>query len=79
MRLNFLLAAALVSTVPGAALAQQAGSSVGPQYDTTRVYVAPADFARFIDSVVATFGGTSSCCPSGLPGTSPGRSAARRR
>jgi len=32
--------------------------AVGPQYDTTHVYVAPQDFDRFVTSVVATFGGT---------------------
>jgi hypothetical protein len=32
--------------------------AVGPQYDTTHVYVAPADFDRFVASVIATFGGT---------------------
>ncbi|ABE36114.1 glyoxalase-like domain protein [Paraburkholderia xenovorans LB400] len=34
--------------------------AVGPQYDTTHVYVAPADFDRFTDSLVATFGGHKS-------------------
>jgi hypothetical protein len=34
--------------------------AVGPQYDTTHVYVAAGDFDRFVDSVVATFGGTKS-------------------
>lgn len=34
--------------------------AVGPQYDTTHVYVAPAEFDRFVASVVATFGGTTS-------------------
>ena len=34
--------------------------AVAPQYDTTHVYVAPADFNRFVASVVATFGGTTS-------------------
>jgi len=34
--------------------------AVGPQYDTTHVYVAPADFDRFIESLIATFGGTKS-------------------
>jgi len=34
--------------------------AVGPQYDTTHVYVAPEDFDRFVASVVATFGGTTS-------------------
>lgn len=33
--------------------------AVGPQYDTTHVYVAPEDFDRFVASVVATFGGTT--------------------
>jgi predicted enzyme related to lactoylglutathione lyase len=37
-----------------------AGYAVGPQYDTTHVYVAPADFDRFVASFVATFGGTTS-------------------
>src|SRR3984893_11764915 len=34
--------------------------AVGPQYDTTHVYVAPGEFDTFVDSVVATFGGTTS-------------------
>ena len=34
--------------------------AVGPQYDTTHVYVAPEDFDRFVTSVVATFGGATS-------------------
>jgi predicted enzyme related to lactoylglutathione lyase len=34
--------------------------SVGPQYDTTHVYVAPEDYDRFMASLVATFGGTLS-------------------
>ena len=33
--------------------------AVGPQYDTTHVYVAPEDFDRFVNSLVATFGGTT--------------------
>jgi len=32
--------------------------AVGPQYDTTHVYVAEQDFDRFVASVIATFGGT---------------------
>ena len=35
------------------------GVAVGPQYDTTHVYVAPQDFDRFVASLVATFGGTT--------------------
>lgn len=34
--------------------------SVGPQYDTTHVYVAPEDFDKFVASLTATFGGTTS-------------------
>jgi len=34
--------------------------AVGPQYDTTHVYVAPEDFNRFVASFLATFGGTTS-------------------
>jgi hypothetical protein len=34
--------------------------AVGPQYDTTHVYVAPQDFDRFVASLIATFGGTAS-------------------
>ncbi|MCP3724280.1 glyoxalase [Paraburkholderia sp. CNPSo 3272] len=34
--------------------------AVGPQYDTTHVYVAPEDFDLFTDSFVATFGGSKS-------------------
>ncbi len=34
--------------------------AVGPQYDTTHVYVAPEQFDRFVSSVLGTFGGTTS-------------------
>jgi hypothetical protein len=34
--------------------------TVEPQYDTAQVYVAPEDFDRFVASLVATFGGTTS-------------------
>src|ERR1700740_2982379 len=33
--------------------------AVGPQYDTTHVYVSPQDFDRFVASLIATFGGTT--------------------
>jgi len=36
-----------------------AGVAVGPQFDTTHVYVAPQDFDRFVASLIATFGGTT--------------------
>jgi hypothetical protein len=33
--------------------------AVGPQYDTTHVYVAPEQFDNFVASLLATFGGTA--------------------
>jgi predicted enzyme related to lactoylglutathione lyase len=42
--------------------AQPAGTvsvAVGPQYDTTHVFVAPEDFDRFVASLLGTFGGTA--------------------
>lgn len=53
--LSILLAAA--SLAPADATPEIA---VGPQYDTTHVYVAPQDFDRFVTSLLATFGGTAS-------------------
>src|SRR6202030_754692 len=43
----------------GLQIAKTAGVAVGPQYDTTHVYVAPQDFDRFVASLIATFGGTA--------------------
>src|SRR6476620_10749747 len=40
--------------------AETVSVAVGPQYDTTHVYVAPEDFDRFVASLLATFGGTTS-------------------
>jgi hypothetical protein len=42
------------------AMAATPDVAVGPQYDTTHVYIAPEDFDRFVSSVIATFGGTTS-------------------
>jgi hypothetical protein len=39
--------------------AETVSVAVGPQYDTTHVYVAPEDFDRFVASLLATLGGTS--------------------
>ncbi|NWK96335.1 glyoxalase [Sphingobium lactosutens] len=64
--ITLMMATALVaiSPAPAAAKAAPAAASadyaVGPQYDTTHVYVAPEDFDRFIASFTATFGGTAS-------------------
>ncbi len=51
-------APALAKAKPVAAAT--ADYSVGPQYDTTHVYVDAADFDTFVASFVATFGGTTS-------------------
>ncbi|HEX7781283.1 MAG TPA: glyoxalase [Sphingobium sp.] len=63
-RLALMVATALVVISPAAAPAKSgvasADYSVGPQYDTTHVYVAPEDFDRFVASFNATLGGTSS-------------------
>ena len=55
------LAAAPVSFAkPPVMEAETPAVAVGPQYDTTHVYVAPEDYDRFTDSFVATFGGSKS-------------------
>ena len=48
---SFPVAAQAIATTPNVA--------VGPQYDTTHVYVAPQDFDRFVASLIATFGGAT--------------------
>jgi hypothetical protein len=40
-------------------IAKTAGIAVAPQYDTTHVYVSPQDFDRFVASLIATSGGTT--------------------
>lgn len=59
--ITFLITATLFFTP---ALAQPPAATpdlaVGPQYDTTHVYVAPEDFDRFVTSLLATFGGKTS-------------------
>ncbi|HEX9465933.1 MAG TPA: glyoxalase [Alphaproteobacteria bacterium] len=50
--------AASAPTTPVLAVGPQV--AVGPQFDTTHVYVPPEEFDRFVASVVATFGGTTS-------------------
>jgi hypothetical protein len=45
--------------VAAQAIATTQNVAVGPQYDTTHVYVAPQDFDRFVASLIATFGGTT--------------------
>lgn len=66
-RIALLIATALVTVSPVTASAKGASASnaastdfaVGPQYDTTHVYVAPEDFDRFITSFTSTFGGAT--------------------
>jgi predicted enzyme related to lactoylglutathione lyase len=54
------LSGLLTGTLVSAALALPSPSpGVGPEYDTTHVYVAPADMAPFAASFTATFGGQS--------------------
>jgi predicted enzyme related to lactoylglutathione lyase len=55
------LSSLLTGTLAAAALAQPSSTSpgVGPEYDTTHVYVGAADMAPFAASFVATFGGKS--------------------
>ncbi|HEX7821684.1 MAG TPA: glyoxalase [Sphingobium sp.] len=62
MKIALLLAVALFGSVPAAlpALAQGTASTdyaVGPQYDTTHVYVPQEQYDAFMKSFVATFGG----------------------
>src|SRR5258708_22258018 len=51
---------ALASFFDAAQAAPAPAVAVSPQYDTTHVLVAPADFDRFTDSLIATFGGSKS-------------------
>lgn len=68
MRLNkvFALTAILLGSLASGPIAKAESTSttpsvaVGPQYDTTHVYVAVNDFDRFVDSFIATFGGSKS-------------------
>jgi len=52
---GYLLSAELTPTMA----AGTPDVAVGPQYDTTHVYVAPEDFDRFVASLLSTFGGSA--------------------
>jgi predicted enzyme related to lactoylglutathione lyase len=54
------LGASLVAVAPAWAVSGTPPVAVAPQYDTTHVYVAPEDFDKFVASLTATFGGTTS-------------------
>src|SRR3984957_5250907 len=68
MRVIKVLSVAIIilGNATGALLAKDSAApqapalAVGPQYDSTHVYVAPADLDSFTSSLVATFGGTRS-------------------
>jgi hypothetical protein len=54
MTATAVLLAAIVYAAPA-----DSNFGVGPQYDTTHVYVRPEDFNGFVASLVATFGGAT--------------------
>lgn len=62
--LGALAAAALLFTIAAPVQAKggtaAAGVAVASQYDTTHVYIAPADYDTFVNSIIATFGGKPS-------------------
>jgi len=59
-RLPFVLLPVLTLSVVAHAQPSTGPSvAVGPQYDTTHVYVAPADLDAFVTSFAAAFGGTA--------------------
>jgi len=49
----------LALVAPSVVLAASTAPAVAPQYDTSHVYVAPADVDAFVKSFLATFGGQS--------------------
>jgi predicted enzyme related to lactoylglutathione lyase len=59
MKRFLMTAIALFSLVAAFATPADSNFGVGAQYDTTHVYVQPADFDNFVASLVATFGGTT--------------------
>jgi hypothetical protein len=54
MKAIAVLLTAIVYAVPA-----DSNLGVGPQYDTTHVYVQPEAFDGFVASLLATFGGTA--------------------
>jgi hypothetical protein len=59
MKRLLTIAIVLFSFAGAFATAGDSNFGVGPQYDTTHVYVQPEDFDKFVASLVATFGGTT--------------------
>jgi hypothetical protein len=60
----FAIAAILLTNANGSLMAKDKPAArsvaVGPQYGATHVYLAPGDLDSFVESLVATFGGTKS-------------------
>src|SRR6266853_3910760 len=59
MRITRIVAPLVISLGLVYAATASEDVAVAPQYDTTHVYVAPEDFDRFVASLIATFGGTT--------------------
>jgi predicted enzyme related to lactoylglutathione lyase len=59
-KMRIFATAIALSFAPNVAYAATPGVAVGPQYDSTHAYVAPEYFDRFVASLLATFGGTTS-------------------
>ena len=59
MKRFLVTAIALLSLLVPFATPADSNFGVGAQYDTTHVYVQPEDFDKFVASLVATFGGTT--------------------
>jgi hypothetical protein len=59
MKRLLMTAITVFSIVVACAGPADSSLGVGPQYDTTHVYVRPEDFDGFVASLVATFGGTT--------------------
>jgi predicted enzyme related to lactoylglutathione lyase len=55
-RVSFIAILTLAARIAAAGTPDVA---VGPQYDTSHVYVAPQDFDKFVASLLTTFGGTA--------------------
>jgi hypothetical protein len=78
-RMTLLLAAALLAAAPSvpasAGEPATADFAMGPQYDTTHVYVPVGEFDAFIQSFIATFGGKAN--PGGVFQVTPTPSRTR--
>jgi len=59
MKRFLTIAITLFALMVSFASTPESNFGVGPQYDTTHVYVQPEDFDKFVASLVATFGGTT--------------------